>query len=208
MCKPPELTVSGGFLLLIGWFALCSGWRMTLLVLASAALHEWGHWAVLRLFHARVRTIRLSALGAVMEFGGSLRYGQELAAVLAGPAANLLAALLLGRLSQRTAAGANAALCLFNLLPVYPLDGGRALFLLLCWLAEPSAAEWGSRCVGAAAAAAAGFGTAWLVWRSGGSLWLLPAAGGMLAAGMACLRGKNRRKRGKRNAFACYFTES
>ena len=33
MWKPPECTVSGGFFLLVGWFALCCGWQMALTVL-------------------------------------------------------------------------------------------------------------------------------------------------------------------------------
>jgi len=37
--------------------------------------------------------------------------------------------------------------------------------------------------VGISTALAAASGTAWLVWRTGGSLWLLPAVVGLLLAG-------------------------
>lgn len=67
--------------------------------------------------------------------------------------------------------------CLFFL-----WHGGTVLYLLLSWLAGPQAAFWGSRCIGCAAAAAVCCLTVWLVWQTGGSLWLLPAALGLLAA--------------------------
>lgn len=182
MWKPPECTVSGGFFLLVGWFAVSCGMDTTLLVLGAAAIHEWGHLLVLGRFRIRVKRLRLSALGAVMEPAGTMSYRQELAAVLAGPLANFLAAVVLGWLGCCEAAGANAVLCVFNLLPIRPLDGGRALDCMLAWMAGPSVAEWGCRCIGRSAAVAAGAGVVWLVWRTGGSLWLLPATGGLLAA--------------------------
>lgn len=135
MWKPPECTVSGGFFLLVGWFALCCGWQMALTVLGAAAWHEFGHLLALRLCGGEARRLRVGMLGAVIEVRGAMGYGQELASALAGPLANLLAAAILGRMRCTTAAGANGVLCAFNLLPVRPLDGGRALYLLLAWLA-------------------------------------------------------------------------
>ena len=58
-----------------------------------------------------------------------MSYGRELAAVLAGPLANLLAAVLLGWLGYPVSAGANAVLGAFNLLPVSPLDGNGGVGL-------------------------------------------------------------------------------
>ena len=177
-CDGP-LHVSGGFWLLLGWFLYANGWRLLLTVLAAAGLHECGHYAVLRLLGTRVVSMRVGVFGAEMKASGALSYAGELAAVLAGPAANLLWGVALASLGKTwfEAAGAHLVLCAFNLLPVRPLDGGRALELAVSWAAGPSAGDRTARWVGVAVSLAMAGGLTWLAWRSG-SLWLLPAAAG------------------------------
>lgn len=191
--RKPEVRVSVGACLLVGWFAVVNGWRLTGLVLSAAVLHELGHWAVLRLLGAPVTALRISVFGAEMTAGGAgLSYGRELAAVLAGPLVNLLAGLTLARLGYPAAAGAHLVLCAFNLLPVRPLDGGRALYLLTGWAAGPAAGETACRWIGGCAALSLATVLVWLVVRSGGSLWLLPAAAGLIAAAFRELFGERR----------------
>nr|WP_326165843.1 site-2 protease family protein [uncultured Oscillibacter sp.] len=179
MSPPCRVRFTGGFVLLAAWFVLANGWEPLLTVLGAAAVHELGHWLVLRMLGAEVTGFRLSALGAVLETDSRrLSYGGELAAVLAGPAANLLAAAVLAALGGgrwAAAVGADVVLCVFNLLPVRPLDGGRAAYLLASWLGGPDAGERAARWLGTVTALALAAGIAWAMWESGGSLWLLPA---------------------------------
>ncbi len=179
MSHPCRVQVTGGFVLLTAWFVLANGWEPLVTVLGAAVFHELGHWTVLHLLGAKAAALRLSVLGAAMEVdSGRLSYGGELAAVLAGPAANLLVALVLTALGGErwpAAVGANLVLCAFNLLPVRPLDGGRALYLLVSWAAGPAAGEAAGRWAGTVAAAALSGLILWVIWKTGGSLWLLPA---------------------------------
>ncbi len=179
-----RIRVSGGFVLLAGWFVLANGWEPLVTALGAAAVHELGHWILLRMLGAEVTGFRLSVLGAVLETDSvRLSYGGELAAVLAGPAANLLSALALTAVAKGrwpAAVGANLILCAFNLLPIRPLDGGRALYLLTAWLAGPAAGETAARWAGTVTAAALAALIGGVIWTTGGSLWLLPA----LAAGL------------------------
>ena len=78
--------VSGGFFLLVGWFAAGCGWKTVLLVLWGAVIHEAGHILLLRRFGARIRRLRIGVLGAVLETGGDMSYGRELAAITGGAA--------------------------------------------------------------------------------------------------------------------------
>lgn len=127
-----RLEIAPGFpalLCVLGWYdpALCLWFVLCLLV------HEVGHGAAMRVLHVPVYGVSLKASGAVIQ-GGFCGYRQELLCALAGPAASfLMAALLCRRIPE--AAVLSCCLGAVNLLPVYPLDGGRVLraALLLKW---------------------------------------------------------------------------
>ena len=86
-----------------------------------------------------------------------MSYGGELLAAAAGPAVNLLLAAALGLPGRwweplYLLAGAQAVLGCFNLLPILPLDGGRMLWLALCWGTDPFLADRVTQAVSLAAA--------------------------------------------------------
>ena len=183
------LHVSPGFFLLAAWFALVNGWKTLGLIVAAAALHEGGHALVLHLLGAEITAFRVGVLGGELTADRRrLSYGGELAAVLAGPAANLLAALLTaGFGGERWAVftGANLVLCVFNLLPLRPLDGGQAMAMAFSWGLGPEVGERIARILGALSAGVLAAGLGWLMVRTGGSLWLLPMTA---AAAGACAK--------------------
>lgn len=98
--------------------------RWIMAVAAAATIHELGHLAAILLLGCRIRGISLSPQGAVIHTD-PLPPGKELLAALAGPAAGL--ALLAVVEYIPLAAFCAAVQSIYNLLPVYPSDGGRAL---------------------------------------------------------------------------------
>lgn len=114
--------------------------------LLSVALHEAAHLLVLRLLGAKIHRLRLAGSGAVI-VTQPLRHRQEIAAAAAGPAANFL---LLFFAAQRfpVLALINLFLLAYNLLPLYPLDGGRIIRAVLQLLFSRRTAECIERVIG------------------------------------------------------------
>ena len=186
-----RVTVSPLAGVVLALFVVLSSPVLLAALLGAAALHEAGHWAVLRCCGGRVRRLRITPFGAELEIADTTRlsYGAEMAVTLAGPAVNLVLAAALGALGGRwpaayVFAGTQLVLGLFNLLPARPLDGGRFLWLLTARLTEPFTADRVCRAVGLAVCAAlTALGAA--VWgRRGGSPFLLVGALGLLAASL------------------------
>lgn len=150
------------FLLFIGVGDRQSGAMTALYVLAlfaSVLLHELGHALVARRFGVRTLEIVMFPIGGVARLERPPRPRQEFWIALAGPLVNAaIAAALFGwtarqglvplellreptdaNLAQRIAVG-NLLLFAFNLLPAYPMDGGRILrSLLSLWKPEEEA---------------------------------------------------------------------
>jgi Zn-dependent protease len=119
-----------------------------LLLWASVVLHELGHALAARRYHFTVRSITLFAIGGVAEIDAENTDPiQELLVAVAGPIVSLLLALLGALAWWRSSSAAlsllalhlgltNGLMAVFNLLPGYPMDGGRVLHAALWFLTD------------------------------------------------------------------------
>ena len=188
--------------LLLAVFALVAPPVCLAAVLLAAICHEAGHYVALRLCGGRLAGVSVSAFGAQMRIRDRYRlsYGREALCVLAGPLVNGTLSWLLGlagawREELYIFAGAQLILGVFNLLPLWALDGGRLLWIALAWRTDPFLADKVCRVITAAlllALAALGLG-----------LWVRDRTGFLLVgvAGIICCTGRefalaNRGRRG------------
>lgn len=152
-----QLSVHISFLLLLGYFGVegyqdggpvSMVWSMVTLLafFACVVLHELGHSFTGRHFGVDVRRILLTPLGGIAQFDAIPRQPwRELLITIAGPAVNFAIAGLLYFPVQYPASWdpmampasfgdvwrwlliGNLYMGVFNLLPAYPMDGGRIL---------------------------------------------------------------------------------
>lgn len=113
--------------------------------LAAAALHESAHLLVMRAFNSMPRQIRFTPFGIdiIKPCCVNRSYRRDAVISLAGPAANLAAAggfFLLYNSNFYYFILANIILFVFNILPIEPLDGGQALYALMCIQCKPGTA--------------------------------------------------------------------
>ncbi len=176
-------------LLLPSWATWGMGLLSGLALFASVLLHEMGHALVARRFGTEVRRITLFIFGGVAQLAREMgRPAHELAVALAGPAVSLILAVAAGLLAWSrpgppwthlfvSLAVANGGMLAFNLVPAFPLDGGRVLRAFLWYLSGDL--ERASLWAGGVAYGAAGLmvlGGVWALlagedWLAGG--WLL-----------------------------------
>jgi Zn-dependent protease/CBS domain-containing protein len=150
------------FLISIGLSGKQSGAATAIYILAlfaSVLLHEIGHVLVARLYGIGTREIVMYPIGGVSRLESQPKARQELLISTAGPVVNLLIAVILlatqrnflpletlrvptdANLIQRIAMG-NLVLGLFNLLPAFPMDGGRILRSVIAfWKSEEDATQ-------------------------------------------------------------------
>ena len=155
-----------------GWgLEAAFGLLVVLAVFACVTLHELGHSLAARRYGITVRDIMLWPIGGMarLELGaGHIRPLDEIRIALAGPAVNVALAFLLlpcvwlvGGATTAGPAGllresghlspagflisvwlSNIMLALFNLLPIFPLDGGRVVRALLAMGGDYGRATW------------------------------------------------------------------
>ncbi len=146
-----QLRIHVTFLLLIGWLALGSAGAagFVLLLFLCVVLHEFGHALAAKAYGINTPDITLLPIGGVARLERIPEEPrQELVIAIAGPLVNLIIAACLyvvigarGHIAPETAVQRgdiltglfqiNVWLLLFNLLPAFPMDGGRVLRALL-----------------------------------------------------------------------------
>ena len=137
-----------------GVVAAAMGVLFVILVFGCVLLHEFGHIFAARAFGVRTPDVTLYPIGGVARLERMPeKPGQELIVALAGPAVNVVIAGLLtvflmvlglgvnltglggfasgGFAFLGSLAAVNIWLVLFNLIPAFPMDGGRVLRALL-----------------------------------------------------------------------------
>ncbi|GGJ84088.1 stage IV sporulation protein FB [Lentibacillus kapialis] len=113
-----------------------------MVILTIVLIHELGHFSAAKWFGWRIRGVMLWVFGGVMDTDehGTRPFHEEVYVALAGPLQHVFIYLFLlmlsgsGLLSSyiiETACFYNTAILLFNLLPVWPLDGGKLVLLVL-----------------------------------------------------------------------------
>lgn len=124
------------FGLALGLLVLPIWWVIAAVI--AALWHEACHYLILRLCGGQVISLKAGLSGASMEVRW-LQPGQELFCALAGPFGSLVL-LFFARWLPRTAICAGFQ-GLYNLLPIFPLDGGRAVRCLTQLVLPPIVAN-------------------------------------------------------------------
>jgi Zn-dependent protease/predicted transcriptional regulator len=177
------------FLLIIGWVgvsywlgshtwdAVLSGIAFILAIFAFVVMHEYGHALTARKYGIQTRDITLYPIGGLARLERMPEVPiQELWVALAGPAVNVLAAVVIfawlflsntltpisglsitsGSFLERLMI-VNVWLVLFNLIPAFPMDGGRVLRAILAMRLEYTQATQAAAAVGQGIAFIFGF---------------------------------------------------
>jgi stage IV sporulation protein FB len=120
-----------------GYGGLAETIRFLIFLYASVLVHELAHAIVGRWRGIRTKEIALWALGGLARLDNPPARGlDDVIMTAAGPLSNVLLAVVAvcltvafqnGTAVLREFALVNIALALFNLLPIYPLDGGRMM---------------------------------------------------------------------------------
>lgn len=145
----PKISITLGSILLIPAVIFDPSGELTATVI-SAALHELGHLIMIAVCGVGMRELRITPYG--LEIETARRYGgfaEELAITAAGCVINLICFFLLSPLQGiwHSVAYASLILGIINAMPVLSLDGGEALFCVLCSILPYGAACRISRAV-------------------------------------------------------------
>lgn len=164
------------------WFGSSVPVFMASIMIASMAIHELGHWVAMEKYGVRAHIFFAVIIGGAVPEDvkklNKLSWRKTAIIVLAGPAGNVATVALaycgqlMGYLSNdqlSRIANMNAALIVFNLVPIGRLDGGRLVKLLFDSLPEHLDSSYAKAIIGSV------YAFSLLVSAFTGEFYLLPA---------------------------------
>lgn len=124
----PQISIRAELLLIIVIALLLLPMQWVVAWFGAVIFHEACHYAALRLCGNRVFEVKLSLSGALM-VTESLSRGREFLCAVSGPVGGGLLLLLSKWFPRLAICGLFQSV--YNLLPIFPLDGGRAMRCIL-----------------------------------------------------------------------------
>lgn len=126
-------------------FVLIDGSFLALLTVLFSLWHEMWHIIVLKAVGSKIKNLSAIGVGISLK-SGMLSYRQELAVALAGPLASFFMFIVFLPFALKNeytmfCCFCNLIIFLINILPVFPLDGGRALYFFMCQRFMPESAS-------------------------------------------------------------------
>jgi len=107
--------------------------RIYLIIMLFSFFHEIGHILIAKLLNMKVEKIEIMPFGLSVSFYKNFNTSiKEIYVAIAGPIISLILGVLccyidLNYITTEEAVYSNLLIMLFNLIPIYPLDGGRII---------------------------------------------------------------------------------
>jgi len=149
-----KIPVHPSFILLFLWFILTKNLQSFLLFISVVLSHEYGHYFVAKKLGYKLDAFFLAPYGACLNYKEkAFEYKDEIKIAIAGPFVNFTLCLIFISLwwifpsvynFSRDFVIQSFSLGIFNLLPCYPLDGGRIFVGLI---SKFKSRQWGIKLI-------------------------------------------------------------